>query len=210
MEIDEIVQQKNDNQFKEQERKALASDIGLHLDSSLKNLGSQNQQQNQILHKGLISAFQIISEIRNENSQEIQDSLKKLEGILTSLIEKISNIKVEVPDVIVPEIKLPHFPEIKIPEIKLPTINIPKADTPIIPTPKVTVNIPQIKVPQPKVIVRPNITVVAPKEEIRSNLIEEKELYKEGLLDGWEKKYDNGKIVKMTGASVGKRKYEYR
>jgi hypothetical protein len=213
-ELEDIIAQNSEKQQKEQDRKALASDIGSQFGSHFQKSTAEIQKTN------AISSDQL-ARLEKEMDWKFTKLLAAFSVKMDEIITKIRDIKIEVPDVVMPEIKIPHIdspevrippikvPEIKIPdvivpEIKVPEIKIPKIDTPIVPKPEVTVN-----VPQPRVTVRPNIVVRSPQDS-QPRVVEEKEIYREGFLDGWERKYDNGQIIKMTGASIGKRKYEYR
>lgn len=192
-EIEELISQKNENQQKELDRKALASDIGSHFQKTVLELKTANE----VLAEGLKKVLTVVSQIKTQSNVSVQVETGKLEGILNEAVSKISQIKIDPPQI--PKIK---FPDIKVDAPIIPPIKVP--------TPEVTVNVPEQK--QPKIIVRPNITVknIPPKTGDNVRKVEEKDIYNEGFLDGYEIKYSNGTVEKMTGASTGRRKYEYR
>ncbi len=204
--IDQVIANRKDRMAKDQERNDLASKMGQRFDgASSHSAQTISDNISGELRKGV--RVNNLHEISQPNShQSVTIGLHGLEHLdiesatihgLDTLIESVEELA-KVTSQAMKEI-LAAVGKLQSPAVTVhpPSITVPK--------PEVTVN-----VPEPRITIKPNITVQAPKEtQKKVNLMEEIEIYREGILDGVEERYSDGTVHTETGWATGKIKHKY-
>lgn len=200
MEMDELVQQANETQQRERERKALASDIGSRFPKQEKQQPPkiENHSHTQVTPQVNVNLPAIktltaeFAEIRG-----LEDSLDEIARLVESVVSAIERIEFN-PTFNVPASKL----RVEIPKVVVPPINVPPVVVNV-DTRKLEKIVSELKQSKENVI---NMGI--PNKD-QTRLAEEKELYQGGFYDGYEETFTNGSKHRVTGYSRGKVKHEY-
>jgi hypothetical protein len=221
MQIEEIIQKRKEQFEKEQDRKHMINGFtggmmnatGKSTNEMLKALGDHSKLLKELKPKadssikldlsgiGLsVDSLDIpgITELISMMAGKLDETFKQNKDYLEKLAKKNEETAKSIDDMTKRLVnRLDEIVNaIENIEVKSPTVNVA---API-------VRIPEIKIPKAEVSVKQEES----KKSDKSKIIREVEIYKEGILDGYEETYDDGSKHKIEGISIGNIKHEYK